>query len=79
MFQSINAIMIVVMAPLFSIMWVKWGKKQPNDVFKFALGLFFLALGFVVMAYASGLTGAGKVSPMWLVLVYFLHTAGELS
>lgn len=77
-FQSVNAIMIVVMAPLFSIMWVKWGKKQPNDVFKFALGLFFLALGFVVMAYASGLTGAGKVSPMWLVLVYFLHTAGEL-
>ncbi len=77
-FQSINAIMIVLMAPLFSIMWVKWGRKQPNDVFKFALGLFFLALGFVVMAYASGLTGAGKVSPMWLVLVYFLHTAGEL-
>ena len=77
-FQSINAIMIVIMAPLFSIMWVKWGKKQPNDVFKFSLGLFFLALGFVVMAYASGLTGAGKVSPMWLVLVYFLHTAGEL-
>ena len=77
-FQSINAIMIVALAPLFSIMWVKWGKKQPNDVFKFGLGLFFLALGFVVMAYASGLTGAGKVSPMWLVLVYLLHTAGEL-
>ena len=77
-FQSINAIMIVIMAPLFSIMWVKWGKSQPNDVFKFALGLFFLALGFVVMAYASGMTGAGKVSPLWLVLVYFLHTAGEL-
>ncbi|MDQ3633150.1 MAG: peptide MFS transporter [Acidobacteriota bacterium] len=77
-FQSINAIMIVMLAPLFSIMWVKWGKKQPNDVFKFGLGLFFLALGFVVMAYASGLTGAGKVSPMWLVLVYLLHTIGEL-
>lgn len=77
-FQSVNAIMIVIMAPLFSIMWVRLGKKQPNDVFKFALGLFFLALGFIVMAYASGLTGAGKVSPMWLVLVFFLHTAGEL-
>lgn len=77
-FQSVNAIMIVALAPLFSIMWVKWGKKQPNDVFKFGLGLFFLALGFVVMAYASGLTGAGKVSPMWLVLVYLLHTIGEL-
>ncbi len=77
-FQSINAILIVIMAPLFSIMWIKWGSKQPNDVFKFALGLFFLALGFVVMAYASGLTGAGRVSPMWLVAVYFLHTTGEL-
>lgn len=77
-FQSVNSIFIIIMAPLFSIMWVKWGRKQPNDVFKFSLGLFFLALGFVVMAYASGLTGAGKVSPMWLVVVYFLHTCGEL-
>jgi len=77
-FQSVNSIFIIIMAPLFSIMWLKWGRKQPNDVFKFALGLFFLALGFVVMAYASGLTGAGKVSPMWLVVVYFLHTCGEL-
>ena len=77
-FQAINAIMIVIMAPIFGIMWVKMGRKQPNDVFKFSLGLFFLALGFVVMAYAAGLTGAGKVSPMWLVVVYFLHTCGEL-
>ncbi len=77
-FQSVNALMIVALAPLFSVMWVKWGKSQPNDVMKFSLGLLFLGLGFVVMAYASGLTGAGKVSPMWLVLVYFLHTCGEL-
>ncbi len=77
-FQSLNAIMIVMLAPLFSIMWIRWGKKQPNDVFKFSLGLFFLALGFMVLAYASGLTGAGRVSPMWLVVVYLLHTIGEL-
>lgn len=77
-FQSVNPLMIVALAPLFSIMWIRLGTKQPNDVFKFSLGLFFLALGFVVMAYASGLTGAGKVSPWWLVAVYFLHTTGEL-
>jgi proton-dependent oligopeptide transporter, POT family len=77
-FQSVNALMIVMLAPVFSVMWIKWGKSQPNDVFKFSLGLFFLALGFVVLAYASGLTGAGKVSPWWLVAVYFLHTCGEL-
>ena len=77
-FQSVNSLIIVILAPIFSIIWLKWGRKQPNDVFKFSLGLFFLALGFVVMAYASGLTGAGKVSPMWLVAVYFLHTCGEL-
>ena len=83
-FQSLNAIMIVILAPLFSIMWIRWGTKQPNDVFKFALGLFFLALGFFVLALASGFAGTGAdgnpilVSPMWLVLVYLLHTIGEL-
>ncbi|MDH3493188.1 MAG: oligopeptide:H+ symporter [Acidobacteriota bacterium] len=35
-FQSLNAIMIVALAPLFSIMWIRWGNKQPNDVFKFS-------------------------------------------
>ena len=53
--------------------------KQPSSPAKFALGLVFAGLGFVVVAYASSLTGGGsKVGPGWLVLVYLCHTVGEL-
>jgi POT family proton-dependent oligopeptide transporter len=36
-------------------------------------------LGFIVVAYAASLAGGGKVSPLWLVVVYLFHTFGELS
>ena len=31
-----------------------------------------------LVAYAASLTGAGRVSPLWLCLVYLFHTIGEL-
>lgn len=83
-FQSINALYIVVFAPLFSILWVKLDKKglNPNTPMKFAWGMTLLALGFVIMALAfSKSEGSGQlllVSPMWLAMVYLLHTFGEL-
>ncbi|MBC7797906.1 MAG: MFS transporter, partial [Pyrinomonadaceae bacterium] len=77
--QSVNSLFIVALAPVFSILWLRMGKRQPSDPIKFALGLFLLSVSFVVLAYASGLTGAGKVSPLWLVVVYLLQTMGELS
>lgn len=87
-FQSINSVFILVFAPLFSIMWLKLDKKNlnPNTPMKFAWGMILLSLGFVVMAlaYTRSTTGGVdggilKVSPLWLVFVYMLHTFGELS
>jgi len=78
-FQSVNALMIVALAPLFAWMWVRLGKKAPSDPAKFAVGIFFAGLGFFVLA--GGAMGSGgwlRVSPMWLISVYFLHTIGEL-
>lgn len=83
-FQSINAFYIVAFAPLFSILWVKLDKAglNPNTPMKFAWGMTLLALGFVVMAIAYGKSTAGGqlllISPLWLALVYLLHTFGEL-
>ncbi|WP_167612923.1 peptide MFS transporter [Maribellus sediminis] len=83
-FQSINAFYIVAFAPLFSILWVKLDKKNlnPNTPMKFAWGMTMLAVGFVVMAIAyTRSTGGSEVkliSPMWLAMVYMLHTFGEL-
>ncbi|MEZ5429122.1 MAG: peptide MFS transporter [Pyrinomonadaceae bacterium] len=76
--QSVNPLMIVLLAPVFAWLWVKLGHKQPSDAVKFSLGLLFAGLGFVVVAYAASFTDAGKVTFWWLVLVYLLHTIGEL-
>ncbi|MGH9944339.1 MAG: peptide MFS transporter [Pyrinomonadaceae bacterium] len=77
-FQSVNSIFIIALAPVFSWLWLRLGSGQPSSVAKFAYGLLFAGLGFLVVAYASSLTGAGRVSPIWLILVFLFHTIGEL-
>jgi POT family proton-dependent oligopeptide transporter len=52
--------------------------RQPSSPGKFTIGLFFAGIAFVVIAFASTVARAGRVSPMWLVVVYFLQTIGEL-
>jgi len=55
------------------------GERQPSSVMKFALAMFCAAGGFgVMMLAAQRAAGGGKVSPLWLVLTYLLHTFGEL-
>jgi POT family proton-dependent oligopeptide transporter len=80
-FQSANAMYIVVLAPLFATLWVKLGNqnREPSSPAKFAVGLFFVAAGFAILIIAAKLSADGvKVSPLWLVATYFLHTIGEL-
>jgi POT family proton-dependent oligopeptide transporter len=77
-FQSVNAIFIVAVAPIFAWLWIWLGHRQPSTPFKFALGLGFMGLSFALMIPASHLTAAGRVSPWWLVGVYFLQTLGEM-
>jgi len=78
-FQSINAIAIVALAPVFSMLWVALGRHNPSTPVKFGLGLFLLSLGFVVMFTADSFASPQNlVSPLWLVMVYLLHTTGEL-
>jgi len=76
--QSINPIFIILLAPMFSWLWLSLGNRQPSSAIKFSLGLLFAGLGFMLLAYASTFTQDGPVSPLWLVGVYFLHTVGEL-
>lgn len=79
-FNSVNAIFIVVLAPLFAEMWGALGRKnlEPPSPYKQAMGLMFLSLGYVVIAIGVKDVGAVKVSMMWLITLYFLHTVGEL-
>ncbi|MBL7682137.1 MAG: hypothetical protein JNK00_02160 [Flavipsychrobacter sp.] len=79
-YNSVNAIFIVVLAPLFAELWGKLGKRglEPASPYKQALGLLFLSLGYVVIAIGVKDVGTIKVSMMWLITLYFLHTVGEL-
>jgi POT family proton-dependent oligopeptide transporter len=78
-FQSVQPIFIILFAPVFAFVWQHLGDRQPSSSAKFALGLFLAGIAFVIIAFASTLTENGRVSPMWLVSVYFLQTLGELS
>ncbi|HWA41433.1 MAG TPA: oligopeptide:H+ symporter, partial [Gemmatimonadales bacterium] len=77
--QSVNSFFIIVMAPVFAWIWLKLGSRDPSSPMKFGIGLTFAGLGFLVMVLAANASAGGVlVSPLWLVLTYFLHTVGEL-
>ena len=83
-FQSLNALFIFTLAPLFSIIWEKLAKSKynPNGPQKFSIGLILLGLGFIPMVIGAanvGGTSVEKASMVFLVLAYLLHTMGELS
>jgi proton-dependent oligopeptide transporter, POT family len=78
-YQSLPPLFIIIFAPVFAAVWLKLGRRNPSSPAKFALGLFLLGLGFAVMIGAASAAVSGvRVSPMWLVLSYFLQTMGEL-
>jgi len=77
-FQSVPALFVIIFASIIGAVWLKLGDRQPSSPGKFTIGLFFAGIAFVVIAFAAMLAAGGRVSPMWLVLVYFLQTIGEL-
>lgn len=77
-FQSLPAVFVILLAPIFTYIWDRLGPRQPSSPAKFAIGLGALCAGIALMLPASSLAGGGKVSPFWLVGVYFLMVLGEL-
>ncbi len=79
--QSVNSFFIITLAPFFGALWINLARRNmnPRTPIKFALGLIFLGLGFLVMFFAAKLvTGGPKASMFFLIFTYFLHTVGEL-
>jgi POT family proton-dependent oligopeptide transporter len=78
MFQSINAIYIVLLAPLFAALWTWLGRKglEPSAPAKFGLALMQLGAGFLVLVAGAA---TGDMTPvLFIFLIYLLHTTGEL-
>jgi POT family proton-dependent oligopeptide transporter len=80
--QFLNPLFVVMFAPFFAYLWVFLGKRNlnPNTPIKFAIGLIFMGLGFIVMLYAVQYAMVeAPVGVQWLLLTYLLHTFGELA
>lgn len=80
-FQSLNPMFIIIFAPLFALLWRGMGANEPSSPVKFAMAMFFLAMGFACMVGAALEQGGDtniKTSMWWLVGAYLFHTLGEL-
>ena len=78
-FQSVQPILVVILAPLFALLWIRLGKREPSSPAKFSVALLFVGLSLAILvipAHAS--EGGARVSPLWLTMTYFLQTVAEL-
>ncbi|MBO6609497.1 peptide MFS transporter [Altererythrobacter sp.] len=80
-FQSINPIYIIMLAPLFAGLWTWLAKKglEPSTPAKFGLALIQLGAGFLVLVLGANSVGMENMTPViFIFLIYLLHTTGEL-
>ena len=79
LFQSLNPLFMITFAPVFAWLWIKLGNRQPSIPKKFALGILFAGLSFLVILIPGYVAGPETlVSPLWLVASYFICVLGEL-
>ncbi|HET9269687.1 MAG TPA: peptide MFS transporter [Vicinamibacterales bacterium] len=81
-YQSLNSLFIFALGPAFAWFWIYLGRrrKEPSSAAKFGIGLVLVGAGFAVLALGAIFAQQGmKVSPLWLVATYLLHTCGELT
>lgn len=79
-FLILNSLFIIALAPIFSKWWES--RFNPSLAGKYAIGLFFLGIGFAFLAFGAKDIPQGaktaSVSLIWLVFAYLFHTMGEL-
>jgi POT family proton-dependent oligopeptide transporter len=80
LFQSFQGFFVLLLTPVFAWIWLRLGRKnlEPSSPIKFSLGLLSLGLGIAVAVPAVLLAASGKISPVWLVLLFFLEVLGEM-
>ena len=79
-FQSINAIYIVLLGPVFAGLWVFLAKRrmEPSAPAKFGIALLQLGAGFLVLVAGAAAAGGNATPVIFIFLIYLLHTTGEL-
>lgn len=80
-FQKLNPLFVIILTPFIAQFWLRQkAKNRHTSVFtKFGVALVLMGLGYWVLVPAAntGITGV-KVSAMFLLVTYFIHTTAEL-
>jgi POT family proton-dependent oligopeptide transporter len=80
-FQSVQPIFVIALAPVFAWLWTRLGRREPSSPAKFAFGLAFMGLSFLLLVPAGALAQSAngvRVSPWWLIWAYLISELGEL-
>ena len=80
-FQSINPIYIILLAPLFAGLWIKLARRgmEPSAPAKFGLALAQMGLANLVLVWGAEAYGLAAMTPVIFVFLYYLlATTGEL-
>jgi len=80
-FQSVNSFFIITLGTAVAAFWVWWKSRghEYSSIYKMAIGVIIMGLGFAFMAIASvEFSNNGSSAMSWLVLAYLFHTVGEL-
>jgi POT family proton-dependent oligopeptide transporter len=80
-FQSINPIYIILLAPIFAALWVALGRRglEPSAPAKFGLALAQMGLANLVLVWGAEAYGLAAMTPVIFVFLYYLlATTGEL-
>jgi POT family proton-dependent oligopeptide transporter len=78
--QSVNPFFIVVFAPVFSALWLRWGQRAPRTSVKFGVALVLVGTSFLILIIptVAYLDSGAKATVWWLITVYLLQTWAEL-
>lgn len=80
-FDSINALVCIILGPALAVLWAKMAKRPKGDMSMFkktALGTMLVGVSYIVMVIADVVRGEGQASIFWLALVCLLMSVGEM-
>lgn len=74
-YQVLNSFFIVILSPILA--WV-YHAFRSTHVTKFCWGMTLCAMSFILLGLPQYFVHHGLISPVWMVVVYFFQSAGEL-
>ncbi|MGK7221975.1 peptide MFS transporter [Kocuria flava] len=73
--QSFNPLFIILLAPVFAVLWTRLGARQPVTATKFGLGIVLMGSAFLIFL---PMVGVAAVPVLWIALILLVATLGEL-